>query len=107
MTVQAERQVTLTVAPDPPYSTFPVWIEHPDQPPTFTADPCFNPVCQQWYHTDRLGEVRTPIPNATGLSYEFPNPVTYEFLGAGYFAVEVFDEGHIPHAAYFEVHGAW
>jgi hypothetical protein len=30
----------------------------------------------------------------------FPNPVTCDSLGPeGYFMIEIFDEGHIPHAS--------
>jgi hypothetical protein len=51
------------------------------------------------------GVANNPIAGATGLSYTFPNPVTCDFLGQGYFAVQVFDEGHIAHTCSFQVTG--
>ena len=107
----AGHQILLSANADTvalPYS-FPVVISDPYQPPTFTADPEFTAVCQQWCWTDDSGYWKIPIPglDATRLSYEFPEEVTYEFLGTGNFAVEVFDEGHIPYAATFRVYGTW
>jgi hypothetical protein len=101
---------------EPPYTTTSpvliIVITDPGQPPEITATPCFNTLCQrccaQWY-TWLYGIIKIPIPGATGLSYQFDNPVTYDFLGTGQFSVEVFDpdEGGIPHEVFFYVSGSW
>ena len=64
-----------------------------------SAAPSFTPTCQQWYQTDSRGGTyfKQAIPNATDLPYTFPDPVTYDSLGLGYFMIEVFDQDHVPH----------
>jgi hypothetical protein len=57
---------------------------------------------------------KIPIPDATELQHALPNPVTWDSLGPegpsnhqGGSLIEVFDEDHVPHAAFFRVQGAW
>jgi hypothetical protein len=98
--------VTLAVSPPYPPEDLPyVWITDPGNPPTLTATACFSALCAQWY-TSACG-TKIPIPEATGFSYKFPNPVTLDFLGSGCFEVEVFDEGGIPHEAIFYAYASW
>ena len=89
--------------PVPQLSVSPTSVQITDRhaPPTLTATACFNPICAQWYLTDGFGGryYKKLIPGATGMTYTLPNPVTCESLGFGYFMVEVFDEGRIPHAS--------
>ncbi len=68
------------------------------QPPTLqVTNLCFTPICAQWYKCDSMGGRywKILIPNATGLSYTLPNPVTCDAIS--YYTVDVFDEAGVAH----------
>jgi len=89
ITVMDNGVVVSQVTVSPPS---PVQIIARHSRPTLTASACFNAVCFQWYQTDAGGGKKMI---ATGSTCTFPDPVTCDSLG--YYVVEVFDEGGIPH----------